>query len=289
VLTAAAAIGAAAVAVGAGAVLARRRFRRELRSIEARARLWDRLYGWDWGEQSTNNYGYAPAEGDHPERFQLQVYREMMAMAESTGSLPSKIRLLEVSCGRGGGIAEIAAGRAGAIEATGLDLSPAAIARARVAHARVPGLRFVTGTALDLSFPGGAFDVVLNVEASHEYGDLDRFFAEVGRVLAPGGFFLHCDSRMEEKAPALFEALGRAGFEGTTRDVTANVAEACRLDSGRREKLLKERVPPLEALLAGKWLRNYAAPVGTPKYEQFRTGRRRYYFSCLTRAAGAGA
>ena len=33
------------------------------------------FYALDWGDTATNNYGFAPADEDHPQRFQRQMYR----------------------------------------------------------------------------------------------------------------------------------------------------------------------------------------------------------------------
>jgi SAM-dependent methyltransferase len=59
-------------------------------------------------------------------------------------------------------------------------------------------LRFVQGDAERLSFSDEAFDVVINIEASHCYGDFPRFLAEVARVLRPGGHLLYADFRFAE-------------------------------------------------------------------------------------------
>ena len=48
-------------------------------------------------------YGFAPAETDGPERFQLQLYAELIKLlAASNGEFVAK-DVLEISCGRGGG------------------------------------------------------------------------------------------------------------------------------------------------------------------------------------------
>ena len=60
--------------------------------------------------------------------------------------------------------------------------------------ARTTGCASSQGSALDLPFPDASFDVVLNVEASNDYGDRRRFFREVARVLKPDGIFLYADS-----------------------------------------------------------------------------------------------
>jgi ubiquinone/menaquinone biosynthesis C-methylase UbiE len=72
-------------------------------------------------------------------------------------------------------------------------LNPASIDLCRKRH-KLPGLDFVQGDAQDLPFADETFDAVINVEASHQYPDFERFLAEVARVLRPGGHFLYTDN-----------------------------------------------------------------------------------------------
>ncbi len=206
----------------------------------------------------------------------------------SDGLLAPDARVLEVSCGRGGGLAYLARERGEAIVATGLDLSAHAINAAQQMHRDIPNLSFIRGSALALPFDAASFDVVLNVEASHEYPDFDAFLAEVRRVLAPGGLLLHCNARTAAQSPAILASFEKAGFTGEIRDITANVAEACRLDSGRRAALLRRAVPRFERALIGRWLGNYAALEGSRKFEQFQSGARGYFMSCLRVSNSAG-
>jgi SAM-dependent methyltransferase len=49
------------------------------------------------------------------------------------------------------------------------------------------------GDAEALPFADAEFDVVLNIESSHNYPHLEKFFAEAVRVLKPGGYLVHAD------------------------------------------------------------------------------------------------
>lgn len=96
-------------------------------------------------------------------------------------------RALDLGCGEGRHTVLLA--RRG-YEVTALDLEPLALAKARAAVRRA-GVRasFTTGNALDLRFPDGAFDVVLDYGCFHHVVTRDwaRYRREVRRVLAPGG------------------------------------------------------------------------------------------------------
>jgi SAM-dependent methyltransferase len=94
-------------------------------------------------------------------------------------------RLLDVACGTG--VVAVTAARRGA-RATGLDLSPILLERARhnASMARVE-VDFVEGDAESLPFPDGSFDAVLS-----QYGHMfaprpEVVIAEMLRVLKPGG------------------------------------------------------------------------------------------------------
>lgn len=281
-------------AAGAAALLAfggRSALRRTLRSARddhrKRPALWNRFYAFDWGETTTNNYGFAPAEGHHPQRFQHQMYRQLLRLLQEKRPLepdPEPLKLLEVSCGRGGGFNAFIAAAPGVFDAIGLDVAASAIAFCRATYGENDRRRFVEGSALDLPFPDASFDVVLNVEASNDYGDRPRFFAEVARVLKPGGVFAYTDSFRTAQAGQMKDELAAAGFVAEFTDVTANVAEACRLDSPRRRELIERQVPLIGRLLLRRQLENYAAVEGSNKYRQFAQGRRAYLMTAASRA-----
>src|SRR3546814_11149342 len=72
--------------------------------------------------------------------------------------------------------------------ATGIDISDVAIERGR-AWARQKGLANVRLEAMNaeaMAFPDDSFDLVLGSGITHHL-DIDRAFAEIPRVLRPGG------------------------------------------------------------------------------------------------------
>lgn len=118
-----------------------------------RERLWNWFYGIDWGDITTNNYGFAPAEWETPERFQHQMYWELLKLLRASGRFKPETDLLEVSCGCGGGLAHLVRNWPGSVRATGLDLSDNALRKCRIAHDGIGNLSFVRGSALALPFP----------------------------------------------------------------------------------------------------------------------------------------
>src|SRR6476661_1428861 len=120
------AVGAVGAVAALGAVTlktAQRRMRAARDDHSNRPALWNRFYSIDWGDTTTNNYGFAPAEGHHPQRFQHQTYRELFRRLAKKRQLQPTLKLLEVSCGRGGGLNAALADYPTVFDATGLDVA----------------------------------------------------------------------------------------------------------------------------------------------------------------------
>lgn len=99
-------------------------------------------------------------------------------------------RVLDVGCGVGGP-ARLLAGTYGC-HVTGIDLTPDVVDVATILSART-GLadrtHFVAGDALNLPFEDEMFDAVWTQHAAMNIGDRAQLYAEIHRVLKPGGRF----------------------------------------------------------------------------------------------------
>ncbi len=274
---------AAVLAFTLGPWVLRRHMRKMRNDHKSRWTLWNQFYAVDWGDTTTNNYGYAPADGSDPQRFQQQLYRELVKLLDGHAPAQQPLRLLEVSCGRGGGLKAVLDDDPERFKAIGLDVAASAIASCRRDYGEDERLRFVEGTALDLPFADASFDVVLNVEASNDYGDRARFFGEVARVLTSDGIFLYAESLKSESVERVATELRAAGFHAKFRDITRNVIDACRLDSGRRRDVLRRRAPWLFRLMLARQLESYAGLEGSRKFLAFADGRRTYVMTAATK------
>jgi demethylmenaquinone methyltransferase/2-methoxy-6-polyprenyl-1,4-benzoquinol methylase len=89
------------------------------------------------------------------------------------------------------GTGKVAAGLANAVGPLGrvlaVDLSPAMIERARRSHAGYEHLEFVVGDALSLPGADDTFDAATIAFGMRNLADYGRGFAEMRRVLRPGG------------------------------------------------------------------------------------------------------
>jgi ubiquinone/menaquinone biosynthesis C-methylase UbiE len=72
---------------------------------------------------------------------------------------------------------------------TGIDMTPEMLAKARAAAAELgaENVEFVEAEAEALPFPNGSFDVVVSNGVIDLIPDKDAVFAELFRVLVPGG------------------------------------------------------------------------------------------------------
>jgi SAM-dependent methyltransferase len=217
--------------------------------------VWKRSYNllsrvWTDASWRFMNYGFLPAEpiagldpAEEPDRAFIGLYHRVTAGHSLHGA-----RLLEVGSGRGGGAAWLAR-RPGVASVTGVDLSPRTVARAERLHRGVPKLAFRVGDAEALPFPDASFDGVVNVESSHCYGSMDRFLAEVARVLRPGGWFGWADMRVPAMLPALDAAFAAAGLAIEWEErLNEGVLAALAAEEARKRRLIA-RYRPVAGLL----------------------------------------
>jgi SAM-dependent methyltransferase len=111
------------------------------------------------------------------------------------GSDISGCSVLDIGCGLGA-IDELLVAVHGAAAVVGIDVDPSLLEtmRARVARARLTDrIRGVQVAAGPLPFADGEFDVVFSKDSLVQIPDKPAIFAEVLRVLRPGGRFIASD------------------------------------------------------------------------------------------------
>ncbi len=101
---------------------------------------------------------------------------------------------LDVGCGLGGSARYLALHFG--CRATGLDLTPEYVQTAQMLTARLKladRVDFRLGSALEMPFDDGAFDLVWSEHAQMNIADKPRLYREIHRVLKPGGRFAFHD------------------------------------------------------------------------------------------------
>ena len=242
------------LATGSVAVESRLKLGKRGETLPLKDRL-DRVYWRGWysllawyterrGARFTcMNWGYdEPTWADDemgPERLPLQLYRRLVEGLDLEGK-----RLVDISCGRGGGIHWVHT-HAGLDRTTGVDFTPGNVSLCQAAFPNVDGLDFLSGDAESMPFGDSDLDALMSVEASHCYPQPARFLNEAARVLKPGGYLLWTDFRPRDEVEALRAMIPEDLEFVEDIDITARVIRAMELDGPRRRALIDEHSSPV--------------------------------------------
>jgi 24-methylenesterol C-methyltransferase len=141
------------------------------------------IYEWGWGE----SFHFSPSLAGKSDAEATRVHE--LRLAREAGLCAGR-HALDVGCGVGGPMRNIARGTKGRV--TGVTINAYQVERCK-AHNRRAGLEgqvdVVQGTFLDLQFDDAAFDCAYSIEATCHAPTLEGVYAEVHRVLKPGGLY----------------------------------------------------------------------------------------------------
>ncbi|MEA3495215.1 MAG: class I SAM-dependent methyltransferase [Bacteroidota bacterium] len=220
---------------------------------------------------SKNNHKIDLEKDDEKNRYSAQLYNLVATGIDIKGK-----NILEVGCGRGGGLSYMHRYLL-PNSSTGVDLDKRAIEFCKKNYT-YKNINFSHANAQNLNFQNNAFDVVINVESSHRYDKMNEFLSEVYAVLKPDGFFLFADFRLESEIEKLNEQFKTSKLKILKNEkITANVLEALNLSTKERENLIHKIAPKLLHGLGKK----FAATPGTATYIKFLTGKFEYLFYIL--------
>jgi SAM-dependent methyltransferase len=173
-----------------------------------------------WHTRSTPGAGWYDAIFAGPLRGLAQhVAADLMVMIADDPSGD----VLEI--GPGPGVLAVELARlAPSVRINGIDIDPAMVdlATRRAAAAGVgERVAFQVGDVARLPYPDGSFDLVTSTFSAHHWADASTGFAEIRRVLRPGGRAVIYDlpdwwGRLERRAGPLSESASGAGFARTT-------------------------------------------------------------------------
>jgi ubiquinone/menaquinone biosynthesis C-methylase UbiE len=154
---------------------------------------------------------------DRPFRHNIQLYTHMLG--------PTDVRekdVVEVGSGLGGG-ADFLFRAFGPRSIVGIDGSRKHVDACSEAY---PAIRFMHGHAAQLPLQDNCCDLVLSVESSHAYTNLDAFLSEVARVLRSGGRLFLTDLIPKHRVLEYICALERHFSVEKKADCTKNVTAA---------------------------------------------------------------
>jgi arsenite methyltransferase len=114
------------------------------------------------------------------------VIRRRRLVREAVAAAPGE-RILDIGCGLGFYLTELAAevGPEGSV--AGLDRSEPMLAYAEQKAVDVPNVSLAVGEATDLPFDDASFDAAISVQVLEYVAELDTALAELHRVVRPGG------------------------------------------------------------------------------------------------------
>jgi ubiquinone/menaquinone biosynthesis C-methylase UbiE len=216
------------------------------------------------------NYGYAELDGSQldlrsyteKDRYFIQLYHFVVAEVDINGK-----KLLEVGSGRGGGASYIA-NTLEPSEMIGLDYSANAVKFSNK-HNAIGNLSFVEGDAEALPCENESYDVVLNVESSHCYGNMQQFVNEVYCILKPGGYFSWVDLRSAEDGKQLSSIFKTAAFEIKQEGIiTPQVLNALDLIHEQKMKMITDNVPTM----IQSAFKDFAGVMDSKIYNAFKDG-----------------
>lgn len=239
----------------------------------------------DW---VTMNYGYAlltddgkmmeellTEEQDKRETFSLQLYYFITGTNKAIKSLEGKT-LVEVGSGRGGGVSFLTR-HFKPEKAIGIDFSMNQVDFCKTRHVNVDQLQFQQGDAESFStLPSvgpKSVDCVVNVESSHCYGNIDKFFSEVNTALKEDGVFCFTDFRGAEKMEELKKKVSEYFTVEKSIDITKNVCHALKLDTDRRLQVIEEKCPKVFVPLIHK----FSGVTGSRVFEELETSKTLYH------------
>ncbi len=164
-------------------------------------------------------------EKDKGQKYAANLTRFVLSQIDLTGK-----RVLEVGCGRGGNCSYMAR-YTNAKEIVGLDFCKGHIDLCKKTHL-FDNVSFYHGDAQDLPFIDNEFDVVINIESSHCYPNLIKFYQEAFRVLKDGGDFCYADVVASQRLQNRYRKPG-GKYHFIQSDFMAR-------DEGEREDLLRQ-------------------------------------------------
>lgn len=183
-------------------------------------------------------------------------------------------KILEIGCGQGNGL-NVLKNKFPKNNFIGVDLSPENI---NIGKTRYPDVEFSVDDAENVkSVDDKSIDMVLNVESSHCYPHIDKFYSEVKRVLKSDGSFFYTDFATPEIWTIRKKFLEDIGFKTILEvNITQNVLKSLRYFDAEVESHLKRY--PLTGYIPffRELVKKFTGGVDSITYTRLKTGEYEY-------------
>ncbi len=139
-------------------------------------------------------------------RMNSGAHSELSAWGRSYLDLTGYKNILEVGCGGGANVANLLR-ECPEAKVTGIDYSPVSVKTSRKFNAdaiKAGRCTIESGNVMELPYSNNSFDLVTAFETIYFWPDLSVAFAQINRIITPGGTFFICNEadgdHEEEKA-----------------------------------------------------------------------------------------
>lgn len=88
-----------------------------------------------------------------------------------------------------------------------------------------------------------SLDVIINIESSHCYSDLNAFYEGVAYLLKPDGVFIYVDWNFMDKLEYIETTLKKHFVVQKQEDISQNVLKALNVTSEMKKQEIVDRVP----------------------------------------------
>ena len=230
------------------------------------------------------NYGYLSNDfkkrelsfDDEKNRMFINLYDYVASQIPLNG-----LSVLEVGSGRGGG-ASFVARYHNPKSIVGMDFSKTAISLSTKLHKNIKNLSFKNGDAEKIPFPDNSFDVILNVESSHCYGNMTKFIAEIYRVLRPNGKFSWADLRASESLKETEDIFINSKLKIIKSEtITDEVIKALDRIHVKKIEMINSYVPKI----INNAFKDFAGVKGSEIYNSFKNGNAVYLSKVLQKVS----
>jgi len=219
------------------------------------------------------NYGYI----DHSDTIidDIQDTPKNMYLHVATNGYQmdlSNKTVLEVGCGKGAG-GELIHNKTKTKSYLGIDLSDEHILMAKNRLPDTRNLSFKQGDAENLPIENEKYDCIINIESSHQYPNLIRFYREVRRVMHNNSQFMYADFFDKNEIEQCEQEALRAGLVLRQKtDITQNVCWALEKTSETKQRKIELQAPKF----VQRYIKEWAGTVDSPLYKKLMAGDRSY-------------